>query len=349
MLGYLKPSTGPNLPARKGILALRHTTPPDSSVDRGSGAVRSRGWGLRPELSRRSRGRRLRAGCSPAAARLVWVWPRGVVRLLHRCPADQCPPAGHTPGRRQAATPGRLRRAPRQLLPLLFLTPTRTPRRRYDDQLGSGAAQGCELVGAAQVVASGEADGGVAIPERDQIIAWGNRVGLAGAEGVVEMDLPVRRLNPGTRDQQGVVDPAVVGPLQQAGDDHHAEVRGTLRRPVANGPSSGSATEPRSVPKRAGVAREGRPTRPPSAAARRTASVAVARLETGSGPAVSCAAAVPRPHAELSSKPPRLYAFRPYVVTAPRPGEWSGCWPGPRSRNLVGYRARFRAWPFRQV
>src|SRR6185312_11250092 len=29
--------------------------------------------------------------------------------------------------------------------------------------------------------------------------------------------------------------------------------------------------------------------------------------------------------------------------------ERSSCWPGPRSRNLVGYRARFRARPFRQV
>src|SRR6478609_4385926 len=38
----------------------------------------------------------------------------------------------------------------------------------------------------------------------------------------------------------------------------------------------------------------------------------------------------------------RRRLLRPYDVTA---RGWGGCWPGPRSRNLVGYRTRSRARP----
>ncbi len=120
---------------------------------------------------------------------------------------------------------------PRQQIPLLFFARTRTPRRRYDDQLRTEPAECRELVREAKVVARRQPDRDIAVGEGNELFARGNSVRLPRPEGVVQMDLPVRRLDARTGHEQRVVHSSVLRRLEQTGDDDDLEVRGHLAQP----------------------------------------------------------------------------------------------------------------------
>lgn len=151
---------------------------------------------------------------------------------------------------------GVVRTGPGEQVPLARLARPVAPRGRQHDELGAAPAQLRELIGEAHVVAGGEPDGPAVDVDRAHLLAGRDGVGLAAAEGVVEMDLAVGRLlDPATGDEQRVVDPRailalggrdLVGGGEHPDDEGHPVPRSHLTHPVGEAPVErlGGGVEP---------------------------------------------------------------------------------------------------------
>src|SRR5699024_2749449 len=80
------------------------------------------------------------------------------------------------------------------------------------------------------VVAGGDAEPGAFQVEGDQLVAGGDGAGLVRAEGVEQVDLAVLQVRVPVRaaHHRRVVDAAVLGGGEGAGDHHHAVLLGEL-------------------------------------------------------------------------------------------------------------------------
>jgi hypothetical protein len=114
--------------------------------------------------------------------------------------------------------------------PVVQLVLTRDPRRRHDEQLGTGVDQRAAHLGKPQVVTGHQPGGHTADVDDHRLdVTRAQPVGLAVAEGVVEVDLAVRGgERPVRREDDQGVERQAVGALEHAGNDGCTEAAGLL-------------------------------------------------------------------------------------------------------------------------
>ena len=125
---------------------------------------------------------------------------------------------------------------PDQQLPLLELGRAGAPGGGQADQPGTPVGQGGEQLGEADVVAEGEADGDATDLQHQRLRPRGDGVGLGEAVRVVEVDLVVVGVDPGSDDPERVQDPPVGGRGEHPGRYHESVPGGDLGQP--GGPGS---------------------------------------------------------------------------------------------------------------